>query len=380
MLDDYLEEVKHFLKGLNAEKVVDVVVMPDFFLDRFTSLNYTPKAFAEALIDVIERKGGSIDGIAQRDFRGGNAVNTASALARLGAKVTPIVCADKFGFQLLKFYLKSPRISLSHVKLVKKPSMTTALEFQTADGKTNVLLRDVGSLRDFGPQNLTDEDFEAIQNADYVCVFNWAATRKFGTALAQKVFQHVKTKGKGRTYFDSADPTTNKKKALGLIKDVLKANLVDIFSLNENEAVFYASQLNPKIKDLKQKLSFEELAVESAKTLAKYLNARIDLHTTDLSASFTGDNQTAVPTFKVPVLRATGAGDAWNAGNIIGDAYKLSDAARLTLANATAAYYISNPRAGHPSRKELIKFCDKLKGRWKTKTDKCWAPLKGRTN
>ena len=361
MLDDHLEEVKSFLKRLEAEKEIHVVVMPDFFLDRFVSLNFNLEAFVDAVANVLWRKGGSIDGIAQKDFRGGNAVNTASALASLGARVTPIVCTDKLGFRLLKFYLKSPRISLSHVKIVEKPSITTALEFQTTDGKINVMLRDVGSLADFGPQNLDGEDFEVIQKADYVCVFNWAGTRKFGTALAQTVLQHAKTRGRGKTYFDSADPTPNKKKAPDLLRKVLQANLVDILSLNENEAFFYASLLNPKVKSLKQKLSFEELALESAKTLAERLNARIDLHTTSFSASFTKENKTIIPAFNVPVLRATGAGDAWNAGNIIGDAYGLPDAVRLTLANATAAYYISNPKAAHPTREQLIKFCDKLK-------------------
>ncbi|MEM2440594.1 MAG: carbohydrate kinase family protein [Candidatus Bathyarchaeia archaeon] len=370
MLDGHLEEVEGFLKELEAGRKIHVVVMPDFFLDRFVTLNFDLKTFVSTVANVVRRKGGSVDGIVQKDFRGGNAVNTASALARIGVKVTPIICTDKFGFQLLKFYLKSPRISLSHVKIVEKPSITTALEFQTVNGKTNVMLRDVGSLADFGPQNLSGEDFEAIRDADYVCVFNWAGTRKFGTDLAQTVFQHVKAKGRGKTYFDSADPTPNEKKAPDLIKKVLQADLVDILSLNENEAVFYATHLDPKVKSLRQKLNFEELAVKSAKTLAKHLNTRIDLHTTNMSATFTGNSQVVIPTFKVPVLRATGAGDAWNAGNIVGDAYGLPDAARLTLANATAAYYISNPKAEHPTREQLIKFCDRLKGKWKTKTDK----------
>ncbi len=365
MLDGCLEEVKGFLKRLRAEKEIHVVVMPDFFLDRFVSLNFNLETFVDAVADVLGRKGGSIDGIIQKDFRGGNAVNTASALASLGIKVTPIICTDKLGFQLLKFYLKSPRISLSHVKTVEKPSITTALEFQTTNGKANVMLRDVGSLADFGPQNLGGEDFEVIQKADYVCVFNWAGTRRFGTALAQTVFQYVKTKGRGKTYFDSADPTPNKREAPDLLRKVLQANLVDILSLNENEAVFYASLLNPEMKSLKRKLSIEELALESAKTLAKRLNTRIDLHTTSFSATFTKGNEIIVPAFNVPVLRATGAGDAWNAGNIIGDAYGLPAAVRLTLANATAAYYISNLKAAHPTREQLIKFCDKLKGLWK---------------
>ncbi|MEM3640901.1 MAG: carbohydrate kinase family protein [Candidatus Bathyarchaeia archaeon] len=360
MLGSYLEEVQTFLKS-KLEKF-NVVVMPDFFLDRFVSLNWSVEAFSEKVAVVAGRKGGSIDGIAQTEFRGGNAINTASALTSLDVKVTPIVCTDKLGFQLIKFYVKSSKVDLSHIKICEKMSITTAMEFQTENGKVNVMLRDVGSLADFSPQNLNDEDFKAFENADYVCVFNWAGTRNFGTELAETVFSHVKTRGIGKTYYDTADPTPNKEKVQNLMRKVLRGNLVDVLSLNENEAVFYASQLSGKTEHLKESLSFEESAKESAKLLAKHLQTRIDLHTTSFSATFTKSGEiAAVPAFKVPVLRATGAGDAWNAGNIVGDAYRLSDGARLALANAVAAYYVSNHEGKHPTRRELLKFCNKLR-------------------
>jgi sugar/nucleoside kinase (ribokinase family) len=254
--------------------------------------------------------------------------------------------------------------------MVEKPSITAAIEFKTDNGKANVMLRDIGSLADFGPQNLSEKDFEAIEEADCTCVFNWAGTRKYGTELAETVFRHTKTRGKGITYYDTADPTPNKRKAKKLLETVLQGDLVDVLSLNENEAIFYASLLKGKAEKPKKGLKFEELAEESAKLLASRLKARIDLHTTDFSATFNGKSKTVVPAFNVPVLRATGAGDAWNAGNILGTVYELPDNIRLTLANAVAAYYISNPEGKHPTRKALAKFCDRLKGLWKTKTDK----------
>lgn len=368
LLNAYLEEVQSFLKSKHKEATV--AVMPDFFLDRFVSLEWNVKFFSEMVANVVERKGGSIDGIAQTEFRGGNAVNTASALANLGIKVTPIVCTDKLGLRLISFYLKMPKIDFSHIKVFDKMSITTALEFKTKSGRANVMLRDLGSLADFGPKDLSVEDFEAVEKADYVCIFNWAGTRNFGTALAKTVFTHVKTKGIGKTYFDTADPTPNKEKVQDLMKKVMQTSLIDVLSLNENEAIFYASQISPKIKELKGRLNFENLAKESARVLASHMSARIDLHTTSFSATFTKNGETIVPAFQVPVLRATGAGDAWNAGNILGSIYRLSIEGRLTLANAMAAYYISNPKGKHPTRKELIEFCNKLKVNGMTKTDK----------
>ncbi|MDW8022240.1 MAG: carbohydrate kinase family protein [Nitrososphaerota archaeon] len=359
LIGSYLDEARNLLEGKLRE--VSVVVMPDFFLDRFISLNLSLEAFHEKVAGVAGRKGGSIDGIPQTEFRGGNAINTAAALASLGLNVTPIICTDRLGLKLVKFYVKSRRVDLSHVKVFSKMSITTAIEFQAGDGKVNVMLRDVGSLADFSPQDLNEGDFEAIESADYVCVFNWAGTRRFGTELAETVFSRVKARGRGKTYIDTADPTPNREKAQNLIRKVLQTSLVDILSLNENEAVFYASHLNSETKSLRESLSFEYLAKESAKLLAKHFQARIDLHTTNFSATFKRDGEeTAVPAFRVNVLRATGAGDAWNAGNIFGDAYGLSDGARLALANAVAAYYISNPEGKHPTRRQLLKFCNKI--------------------
>ena len=90
-----------------------------------------------------------------------------------------------------------------------KPPLTTALEFKSINEKTNVMLRDLGALADFGPANLDEGDYALIENADYVCLFNWAGTLKFGTELAQAVFERAKREGKGKTYYDTADPNPN---------------------------------------------------------------------------------------------------------------------------------------------------------------------------
>jgi hypothetical protein len=64
----YLEEVQSFLKSKCEEATV--VVMPDFFLDRFVSLNCECGGFLrKGSQNVAGRKGGSIDGIVQKEFR-----------------------------------------------------------------------------------------------------------------------------------------------------------------------------------------------------------------------------------------------------------------------------------------------------------------------
>lgn len=358
-MDGVLEEVCEFLR-MKAEDV-SVVVMPDFFLDRLIELDCGEREFFRNVEKVAEKSGGSIDGVKQTDIRGGNAANTASALATLGVNVTPIVSTSDFGLKLLEAYLEPFRLDLTRTKIRAAPSITTAIEFKAARGKTNVMIRDVGSLADFGPRDLDAKDFEAIEEADYVCVFNWAGTRKHGTELAKTVFERVKTKGRGKCYYDTADPTTNRPQIAQLVQGVLRGQCVDILSVNENEAVCYASQSDGGSRVFERDWSLAGKAEASAGLLGSRFSARVDLHAADFSATFRRGKETVVPTFDVRVLRVTGAGDAWNAGNIVGDAGDLSDEARLMLANAVAAYYISSPNGTHPTREQLLDFCKKAK-------------------
>ncbi len=349
------KEIQSFLEQQKFQEC-KVVVMPDFFLDRLINLDWDVTEFSGLVAEVAKRKGGSIDGIPQADLRGGNAINVASALASLGAKVTPIVCTSEFGLQQIKFHFRNLPIDMTHIRTCGKASITTALEFQTPDGKANVMLRDLGALADFGPASLDQSDYAVIEVADYTCLFNWAGTLNHGTALAEAVFQRTKEAGKGKTYYDTADPSPNAKAMPQLMAKVLKTDKVDILSVNENEAITYATLLDESLKQKQQRLGFAELAMEAARILAEHLPARIDLHTTVFSASLSGKREVVVPTFKVKVLRATGAGDAWNAGNILGDRNGLSDECRLMLANAVSACYLSDVDGMHPTKEKLLGF------------------------
>ncbi len=352
-LEELLPSLKQKLKELR------VAVMPDFFLDRLVTYEGDVKNFSKAIGDVAGRKGGSIHGIRQLELRGGNAANTASALAALGAKVHPIIGTSRLGFHLLKFYLEPLGVDLTHVKAKGELAITTAIELDYQDEKANVMMSHLGSLPELGPGDLTPEDLKLLREVDYACLFHWAATRRWGTELAEEVFGFVKREGRGKTYYDTSDPTPKKDDIPRLVKNVLLRDFVDILSVNENEAFCYASQLDDNVKSLQKRLKPDECAKKCARTLAENIAARVDLHTTTIAGSFTRNSEVIVPAFQVQVLRATGAGDAWNAGNIIGDAFNLPDRSRLTLANAVAAYYISSPTGEHPTPLKLVEFCSK---------------------
>jgi len=107
-----------------------------------------------------------------------------------------------------------------------------------------------GRTRDFGPANLDESDYSLIEAADYVCLFDWSDL-KIRTTLAQQVFGRVKQKGKGKTFYDTADPNPNTNAIPDLIEKVFKTEKVDILSLNENEAITYANYL---IRNLRSRM------------------------------------------------------------------------------------------------------------------------------
>ena len=318
-LQNNIENLLRCLERLKRPRRFSVAVMPDFFLDRIISVNRDVNGFAKTMDKVVARKGGSIDSVNQADFRGGNAANTTSALATLGVEVYPILETSLLGFETLKFHFKALNVDLSQVKTHGETSLTTALEFVSKKEKANVMLRNLGSLEKFGSKNLDAEDFELLKRADYVCVFNWAGTRLYGTELAEKVFSYVKKHGKGKTYYDTADPTPNREKIQALIRKVFSTKIVDILSVNENEATIYANHLLSKIGKATKQTKKSMTPIQCTKLLAETLHTRVDLHTARFAASQTKRAQKIVQAFKVPAMRVTGAGDAWNAGKISGE-------------------------------------------------------------
>ena len=146
------------------------VVMPDFFIDRFVTFPGDVSQFSKTVAQVADRKGGNIHGVKQMEMRGGNAANTAAALAVLGAKAFPIITTSALGFQLLEFYFSSLGVDLYHVKISGEAGLTTALELMHRKERVNIMLGNVGSRQNLGPKDLTEEDLDIIAGARCTCV------------------------------------------------------------------------------------------------------------------------------------------------------------------------------------------------------------------
>ena len=148
--------------------------MHDFFVDRLVHIRSLPK-----MTGLMSKKaatgGGGLHGVTQEEVRGGNAVNLAHALARLGLKTLLITHSDTIHEPLLRRTFEGLK---AEIRVKPMPAgLTVAFE-----EKVNVMLGDSRGASDFGPSNLDDSDWRALENSRVVCSVNWAANLR-GTEL-----------------------------------------------------------------------------------------------------------------------------------------------------------------------------------------------------
>ncbi len=328
----------------NLNLVGSVVVLNDFFLDRIIQISDIGKLYTQ----ILEKSelGGSIRGIPQKDLKGGNATNVAYALARLGCPVTLITLGDKASSNLLKeTFSEFEKASLYVIN--GKPGRTTSLEFRNGENIVNIMLSDLGDNENFGPEKLGSKEQLAIKNSDAVIVTNWASNEK-GTELAKFAFEKSK---KALHFLDPADVSTRP----GEFKEALAElnSHLDFLCLNENEFNILSKQhgLGP-ISGIEET---RKLVLE----LSKKVHGSIDLHATFGSYWSNGKEVEFTGSFPVEPHFVTGAGDVWDAANVVGYLANLDPKERLLLANGAASLYVGNQKGIPPTLDEVLTLVTK---------------------
>jgi len=335
------------LKNINQDEIrnFNVVLLPDFFVDHFLTFKNLDETIVK-IKKVYEQGGGNIPNVLQKINQGGNSANTALALAKLGISSHLICRTDELGFNLLKFFLGKKDVDISHVKKDGKLAITTAFEFENKNA--NIMIGDTGSVSNFSFEDLDKNDLDLIARSDLLCVTTWNLNKE-GSMLAKKAFNFAK-KNNTITYFDIGDPSTKPNEINSLLENVLKDNNLDILGLNENEIQYLSGQ----------KVSTNDELIKVARQLKEKINGRIDLHTQDFTCSIK-TNPIIVPSIEISEkYRSTGAGDAWNAGNIFGELLGFNDNERLFFANCVAGLYILSSKPIHPNLDGIIKYLNDL--------------------
>jgi ribokinase len=329
-----------------------IVVMPDFFVDRIIRLESKEKLF-DTLGEKAKRGGGSLRGVPTMDIKGGNAVNVAYCLAKLGISVALFTVADEAGATMIRqaFSQFGDRATLRIAS--GKSGLTTAFEFPHEDTRVNVMVSDIGDNANFGPEKLSSEADRAIlKNADGVMITNWASNQK-GTELAEFAFRNSPS---AFHFIDPADVETRKQDfsdSLGRL-----AGITDCLSINENECNSLAEALG--LGHLLGSSYGADEVKSAAKVIAEKVGISTDLHSKVGAAWSNGKESTFVHAIKVDAKTLTGAGDSWDAADIIGYLAGLDPQERLLFANCSASLYVRDSQGEPPAMNKVFELLERV--------------------
>ncbi|MGI0049592.1 MAG: carbohydrate kinase family protein [Nitrososphaera sp.] len=332
--------------------VGSIAVMPDFFVDRIIRLESKEKLF-DALGEKAGRGGGSVRGVPTTDVKGGNAVNVAYCLAKLGVKVALFTVADEIGAAMIRqaFSQFGDRATLRITN--GKSGLTTAFEFPHQDTRVNVMVSDVGDNANFGPERLSSEADRAIlKDADGVMIVNWASNQK-GTELAEFAFRNSPS---AFHFIDPADVETRKQDFSDSLARL--AGMTDCLSINENECNSLADALGLG------RLLGQSYGADEAKAAAKKISEKVgistDLHSKIGAAWSNGKESAFVRAIRVDAKTLTGAGDSWDAADIIGYLAGLDSQERLLFANCCASLYVRDPQGEPPAMTKIFELLERV--------------------
>jgi len=315
-------------------KKFDVAVMHDYYVDRLLHLD-SFDGFSKMLSEKEESGGGGIHGTQQEDVRGGNAVNLAHALARLGLRTLLITHSDSAHELLLR-----EAFDRLDAELRVKPyaaALTVAFE-----ERVNVMLGDEKGASNFGPSLLDASDWEALAASKVVCSVNWAANSQ-GTKLLLALRRRL---GMEKPIFlDPADFRDNIKEFEEVLRLVAERHMVDWLSMNEQEAAAAAGVLGVDAKR----------PDEVCLGIARKLGVVFDLHGAKASFSSEGTRVAKAAVRAVKARRLTGAGDVWDAGAICGRLKGMDEGRRLAFANAAARLYLQSREHLPPTLEQVTR-------------------------
>lgn len=303
-----------------------IVALPDLYVDAITAL--PPWRQTAPKLAAIARRGGGTLPIGPVDLKvGGNAANLALAMARLGARVDLIAETDHVGFDLLQRAAHGTQLGLDHVRVGAEASVTLGLECARA----NVMLSHAGPVKAFGPARLRPADWRLIQDADAVAMVNWSQNAK-GTALLETVARRMARRD-GFLLVDTGDVSHRRAEERRGLTKASAWRRVGALSVNEHE--------------LRALVGGDAPLIPTAQRLSRRLGTRIDLHTRLMGASVEQGSVHTAPATRSPPRRITGAGDAWNAGNLAGELLGLPATRRLQLAHRIASLHVTGRNGVH---------------------------------
>jgi len=278
---------------------------------------------------VVERLPKGDEEIEASDFYvepGGSASNFAVAVARLGEKSGILCCIgdDDAGRFLLKSFEKDD-VDISFVKILKGRATGRVFIILAEGEKYMIAYR--GANRYLSADIIKEKELSGVSH------IHVSGGR---IEVAEEAFKVAKKSANGSTSYDPG--SVNARKGLNALKEVI--SLTDILFLNTRELEYLLRgnslqklfEINPQLIVVIKKGSKGSEAVTSKESVE-------------------------VPAFKVHVVDVTGAGDAFDAGFLVGYLRKLNLKECLAFANAVAGIKVTRKGARNsPTLSEVVEF------------------------
>lgn len=303
----------------------------------------------EALIDFIGVEQTSLD--KAETFKkcfGGAPMNTIVGVARLGVKAGAIAAVgdDFFGRFILGEFEKNS-VDTSRVKI--KKGVRTTLAFIVNDPVKGWLCIFYRSpwLKHTSDSLLSpkDIDYGYISKARILHVSGFALSRNPARQAVMEAVKHAKNSGVNVSFDPTLRPDVWRSETILRKTYAQMLRSADIATFSREEARFIFGTGNPS-----------RVAEKALKYGVKIVGVKLGARGSFLKAR--NGPGTYAPAFKIRAVDATGAGDGWNAGLLVGLCKGLDVEQCARVANAVGALVVTKPGAitALPSRDDLNRF------------------------
>lgn len=308
-----------------------VLAVGDANVDLIARITLFPKRGGEVLLERLERRAG------------GSAANFSVAVSRLGLSSGFIgrVGDDSFGRFLIDEF-KREKVNVDQLQVDKEIGTGLTFILVTEDGE-----RTMFGFRGANVYLSADEiDASYVQNADVLHISGYSLLRDPQRGAALKILDRAKRAGTFISFDAGILPTM---KVANLLRTVLRS--VDLLFLSETEAKLLMGVKNPE-KAARCALKL------GPKIVALKLGERGSLVLTE-------GKEIRSPAFDVKVADTTGAGDAFDAGFLIGvtEGWDHEKAARFANAVGALSAMKVGARAALPTIGEVEGFLRRFRAR-----------------
>ena len=139
----------------------------------------------------------------------------------------------------------------------------------------------------------------------------------------------------------------------------LLSDKIDVLSINENECNTLGSSLGFSTLLPWDSYSRQEVK-DAALKISEKIGISIDIHTKLGSAWSNGKDSEIVPAIRSEIRTLTGAGDVWDAADVIAYLAGLDPRDRLMFANAASSLYVRNHSAESPTLEDVVELLDRI--------------------